>query len=199
MSFLIDPVTGRQLPLPQTGRTWLPSVDPSGQRAVYWTGSLRLKADAPVYLPKAGRLVIGDWSPAAAAASDEPASTPLSGDQSAARHETTIAAGQLDDWDARWESTGRKLAVWIADPENPHLGVLSLYAVDPFDGRIDLKKPLLDKTPATAGFSISDGKLVWAEPAADGSGTGGRILVLAWTDQGAGTVETVPDQVLVIR
>ena len=199
VSFLIDPVTGRQLPLPQTGRTWLPSVDPSGQRAVYWTGSLRLKADAPVYLPKAGRLVIGDWSPAAAAASDEPASTPLSGDQSAARHETTIAAGQLDDWDARWESTGRKLAVWIADPENPHLGVLSLYAVDPFDGRIDLKKPLLDKTPATAGFSISDGKLVWAEPAADGSGTGGRILVLAWTDQGAGTVETVPDQVLVIR
>ena len=199
VSFLIDPVTSKQVPLPQTGRTWLPSVDPSGQRAVYWTGSLRLKSDAPVFLPKAGRLVIGDWNPAGPAASDEPSSTPLSGDQAVERHETTIATGQLGDWDARWESTGRKLAVWIANADDPHVGVLSLYAVDPFDGRIDLKKPLLDGTPATAGFSISDGKLVWAEPAADGSGTGGRIFVLAWTDQGAGTVETVQDQVLVIR
>jgi len=79
------------------------------------------------------------------------------------------------------------------------VGYLSLYSVDPFNGRVDLKKPLLDAERATAGFSISDGRLVWAEPATDGSGTGGRILVLAWTDEGAGTIETVPDQVLVIR
>jgi hypothetical protein len=51
----------------------------------------------------------------------------------------------------------------------------------------------------TAGFSLSDSKLVWAEPSADGSGDGGRILVLAWTDHGVGTVETLPDKVFVIR
>jgi hypothetical protein len=198
-SFLIDPRSGAQTALPQAGRAWRPSVNPTAHRAVYWAGSLRLKDGAPVYLPDAGRLVIGDWDVPTPTSSDRPTATPLSGDQRALRHETTIAAGRMEDWDARWDATGTKLALWIANAQNPQVGYLSLYDVDPFDGRIDLKKPLLDKQPATAGFSISDGKLVWAEPAADHSGTGGRILVLAWTDHGAGTVETVPDQVYVIR
>jgi hypothetical protein len=199
ISFLLDPATGNQIQIPQTGRTWRPSVDPKGQRAVYWTGSLRLADDAPVYLPDAGKLVVGDWSTGDAAPTDAPVATPPSGDQAQARREVTIAAGQMTDWDARWDKTGTKLAVWIADSQNPEVGFLSLYAIDPFDGRIDLKKPLLNAARATAGFSISDGKLVWAEPSEDGSGTGGRILVLAWTDHGAGTVETVPDTVFVIR
>ena len=71
--------------------------------------------------------------------------------------------------------------------------------MDPFNGRVDLKKPLLDGQRATAGFSLSDSKLGWAEPSAGGSGDGGRILVLAWTDHGVGTVETLPDKVFVIR
>jgi anti-sigma factor RsiW len=198
-SFLLDPRTGAQVALPQTGRTWRPTVDPSGQRAVYWNGSLRVRGDAHVFLPDSGRLVLGDWNVSRPDASEGSSATPLTGDQGQARHETTIAAGQMADWDARWDPSGRKLAVWIAKASDPSIGFLSLYEVDPFDGRIDLKKPLLDKVPATAGFAISDGKLVWAEPATDGSGAGGRILVLAWTDAGAGTVETVPDQVLVIR
>ncbi len=197
-SYLLDPATGAQVPLPQTGRTWRPSVDPSGRRAVYWTGSLRRSSEAPVDLPDDGRLVVGDWATGDAAASGSPAATPLAGDQEANRHETTIRSGAMSDWDARWDSTGTKLAVWVADPDDPTVGALSLYAVDPFNGRVDLKKPLLDAQRATAGFSISDGKLVWAEPAADGSGTG-RILVLAWTDQGTGTIETLPDKVIVIR
>ncbi|HEY7133121.1 MAG TPA: hypothetical protein VH440_12775, partial [Candidatus Limnocylindrales bacterium] len=138
------------------------------------------------------------WATGDVAASGSPEATPLNGDQEANRHETTIRSGAMSDWDARWDSTGTKLAVWIADPDDPTVGSLSLYDVDPFNGRVDLKKPLLDAQRATAGFSISDGKLVWAEPGTDGSGTG-RILVLAWTDQGAGTVETLPDKVIVIR
>jgi predicted anti-sigma-YlaC factor YlaD len=198
VSYLLDPETGKQVPLPQTGRTWRPSVDPSGRRAVYWAGSLRRSTDAPVDLPDDGRLVIGDWATGKAASSGAPEATQLSGDQGEARHETTIAAGPLSDWDARWDASGTKLAVWIADPKQPNVGSLSLYDVDPFNGRVDLKKPLLDPQRATTGFSISDGKLVWAEPAEDGSGSG-RILVFAWTDQGAGTIETLPDKVLVIR
>ncbi len=198
-SFLLDPATGTIVQLPQTGRTWRPSVDPSGQRAVYWAGSLRVDADAPVFLPDSGKLVIADWGTGNAAPTDGPLPTAPSGDQASARREVTIAAGQMTDWDARWDTTGTKLAVWIADSQNPEVGYLSLYTVDPFDGRIDLKKPFLDATRARAGFSISDGKLVWAEPAQDGSGNGGRILVLGWTDQGAGTIETLPDTVFVIR
>ena len=105
----------------------------------------------------------------------------------------------MDGWDARWDRTGTHLAVWIADHQNPAIGRLSLYTVDPFDGRIDLKTPLLDAQVATAGFSISDGKLVWAEPATDGTTPSGRIQVLAWTDQGVGTVDTVAGPVIVIR
>ena len=150
-------------------------------------------------LPDDGQLVIGDWVRDLPSPSDAPRDTPAPDDQATARHETTIDAAAVTDWDARWDPTGTRLAVWIADPRNPDVGSLSLYDVDPFNGRVDLKKPLLDAQRATAGFSLSDSKLVWAEPSADGSGDGGRILVLAWTDHGVGTVETLPDKVFVIR
>jgi putative zinc finger protein len=198
-AFVLDPQTGARTALPETGRMWRPSVDPTGRRAVYWTGTLKPAADAPVDLPDAGQLVIGDWVADLPAPSASPRATPAADSQADARHETTLDAATVTDWDARWDPSGTKLAVWIADPRNPEVGSLSLYDVDPFNGRVDLKKPLLDGQRATAGFSISDGKLVWAQPSADGSGDGGRILVLAWTDHGVGTIETLPDKVFVIR
>ena len=157
-------------PVPQTGRAWRPSVDPTGRLAVYWTGTCA----APTVPPASPRTTGGSSSatggPATPHRPTRRSRRRSSGDQAEARHETTIAAGQMADWDARWDKTGTQLAVWIADPQNPAVGRLSLYAVDPFDGRIDLKKPLLDAQPARPpGYSISDGKLVWAEPAADGS------------------------------
>jgi hypothetical protein len=197
-SFLLDPATGRQTALPQTGRSWRPSVDPTGHRAVYWAGTLRLTSDANAYVPSDGRLVIGDWD-ATARPSAGPEATRLESGQEDARHETTIASGQITDWDARWDSTGTKLAVWIADRDRADVGKLSLYDVDPFNGRIDLKKPLLDGIRAAAGFSIADGKLVWAQPSSKAPGAAGRVLVFAWTDKGAGTIETGSDQVIVIR
>ncbi|GAC1665800.1 MAG: hypothetical protein NVS9B8_06910 [Candidatus Limnocylindrales bacterium] len=209
-SFQLDPATRAIVPLPQAGTAWLPAVDPFGRKAVYWTGSLRPVA-GPGFAPDDGRLVLGDWSGIATSPSTSPSSSPssspstgpsptaLNGDQATARNETTIAAGRMDGWDARWDRTGTHLAVWIADHQNPAIGRLSLYTVDPFDGRIDLRTPLLDAQVATAGFSISDGKLVWAEPATDGTTTSGRIQVLAWTDLGVGTVNTVAGPVIVIR
>ncbi len=198
ISYLLDPATGGQVPEPQTGRTWRPSVDPTGHRAIYWTGSLRKAADSAVYLPDAGRLVVGDWNTGSSAPTDTPTATSLATDQADERHETTVAAGRMADWDARWDPTGSKVAVWIADSQDPNVGHLSLYAVNE-DGRLDLRKPILDAVRANAGFSISAGKLVWAAPSSDGSEAGGRILVLAWTDHGAGTIETLPDRVVVIR
>jgi len=193
-SFVLDPVTRATAPVRGSRSMWRPAVDPTGRQAVYWSGSVRPLNSG--YAPDAGRLVLGPWSadmtshggPSASARTD-----------SAGRAETTIAAGRMDDWDARWDDEGTHLAVWIADPENPAVGRLSLYSVDAFDGRIDLKEPLLDAQLATAGFSISPGKLVWAEPAADGSAEGGRIQVLAWTDTGSGQVESLPGPVIVIR
>jgi hypothetical protein len=74
--------------------------------------------------------------------------------------------------------------------------------VDPFDGRVDVKKPLVDARVAKAGYSIAEGKLVWAEPAPVGGGSNvsdGRILMFAWTDKGSGEIETVPGDVIVVR
>lgn len=214
-SFLLDPSTAMITALPQTGRAWRPAVDPSGRQAVYWAGTLRTSETVPEYGPDTGRLVLGDWgmSGAAGASADPNASSaptepvgssspsPSSSvaDQTADRHETTIAAGRMEDWDARWDETGTRLAVWIADSQDPTVGWLSLYRVDPFDGRIDIRKPLLDAARATAGYALSAGSLVWAEPSRDGTPGGSRIQVLAWTDDGAGTVETVPGPVIVIR
>ena len=191
VSFRLDPATGTQVDVPGSTRMWRPSVDPSGRMAVYWAGTLR--ARGRTVTPDAGRLVLGPWQ-----RGEAPSGVPAA-DESGASRETTIAAGRMDDWDARWDSDGTHLAVWIADQRSPALGRLSLYAVNPFDGRLDLKSPLLDATLAVAGFSIGDGKLVWAEPGRDGATTGGRIQVLAWTDEGSGQVETVPGPVIVIR
>ena len=47
--------------------------------------------------------------------------------------------------------------------------------------------------------AIADGKRVWAEPAPSGESGAGPILVFAWTDEGSGTIETVPGDVIVIR
>jgi hypothetical protein len=98
----------------------------------------------------------------------------------------------------RWDETGTRLAVWIADPSDRSVGNLSLYVVDPFDGSIDLADPPLHDKPALAGFSIEDGRLAWATPN-DGTSEGGRVLVLAWTDKGFGQVESAPGDFLLVR
>ena len=198
-SFILDPATEKLTYVPQTGNAWRPSVDPFGRQAVYWAGHLRATIDAPGFAPQSGRLVLGSWGTGNSAPTDGPFPTaPV--DQEKDRHEVTIAAGQMNDWDARWEpNAGTKLAVWIADANDPSFGRLSLYSVDPFDGRVDLKNPLINARRAKAGYAIAEGRLVWAEPApADGSGDGG-VLMFAWTDKGSGEIETAPGDVIVIR
>jgi hypothetical protein len=198
MSYLLDPATEIRTDLPQTGQAWRPAVEPSGRLAVYWAGTVRATA-APGFAPDAGRLVLGDWGTGDSAPSRGPVPTALNSDQSNARHETTIAAGRVEDWDARWDGSGTHLAVWIADTQNAAVGSLSLYAVDSFNGKIDLKKPLLDRERAVAGYAISDGQLIWAEPDSTGSSTGSQIKLLAWTADGVGTIGAVTGPVIVIR
>jgi hypothetical protein len=183
--------------LPGAGSVWRPVVDATGANAVYWTGDLAWEGDG--WKTGKGRLVIGRWGDAATAPNASAVATaPAESDQPQARHETTIAEGPLRDWDARWDETGTKLAVWVADAGNPAVGKLSLYVVNQFDGSIDLAGPPLKDEPAMAGFSIADGRLAWASPA-DGSSDGGRVLVLAWTDDNFGQVETAPGDFVLVR
>jgi hypothetical protein len=169
------------------------------------------QVDGPSFAPESGRLVLGDWttdlvtpsgSPDASTSgtpASSPAASPADADQEANRHEITIGAGRLDDFDARWDPSGTHLAVWIADSQDPAIGRLSLYTVSAFDGTIDLKAPLLDAQIAAAGFSIADGQLIWAEPPTDPLAATGSVQLLAWSSDGFGTVQTFEGTALVIR
>ncbi|HEY0443691.1 MAG TPA: hypothetical protein VGC90_05675 [Candidatus Limnocylindrales bacterium] len=123
--------------------------------------------------------------------------TPVATD--AALASTTLATGRVTDWDARWDETGTHLAVWIADPNDPKSGKLTLYVVDPASGTLHADRPVHD-VRAQAGFSIGKGRLAWATPPGQ-DGRGSRIQVLAWTDDSVGSVETQQseDDVVVIR
>jgi hypothetical protein len=183
--------------LPEAGRVWRPAVAPGGESAVYWSGSLAPATDGGGWKPRDGRLVIGRWGDVTPEASAS-ATAPAASEQARERHETTIAEGPLTDWDARWDQTGTRLAVWVADRDDPTVGKLSLYVVDPFDNSIDLADPPLHNVPAMAGFSIDDGRLAWATPD-DGTDQGGRVLILAWTEDGFGQVESAPGDFLLVR
>ena len=102
------------------------------------------------------------------------------------------------DWDVRWDETGTRLAVWIADATDPAVGRLSLFVVDPADGTIDhAKSPLLDE-PALSGFSMASGRLAWAVPPRANE-TESRVSILAWNDDGFGQVETAPGEFFLVR
>ena len=223
LAFLIAPGATEPILQPQTGLAWRPVVDPHGRAAVYWSGRLEPTNDGLGWTTRSGKLVVGRWddvtpsaapsassSPAASATTtatiindataspDESATAADDADQPRNRSETTIANGPLIDWDARWDITGTRLAVWIADSNNPTVGRLSLYVVDPFNGKIDLSKPPLENEPALAGFALADGHLAWAAPAKDGSSES-SVLVLAWTGDDFGKVESAPGDILLVR
>ena len=196
-AFTLSPDTDANVPLPQTGLAWRPAVDPNEGSAVYWAGTLEPTDDDLGWQTVDGRLVLGRWS-VGSDTSAGPTATPLTVDQATERAETTIAEGPIADWDARWDETGTRLAVWIADADDPTVGTLSLYVVDPFDGRIDLANPPLSNEPALAGFSIADGRLAWAAPGKRNEKMN-RVLILAWTDEGFGQVESAPGDFLLVR
>jgi hypothetical protein len=201
--------------LPQVGLAWRPVVDPTGRTAVYWSGRLAPTADGLGWATRAGKLVVGRWddittaeskttSAGASSAADASqrslakATAPADAVQQGVRSETTIANGPLTEWDARWDETGTRLAIWIADENDPAIGRLSLYVVDPFDGRIDLSKPPLVDEPAMAGFAIAEGHLAWAVPPKGGS-TDSSVLVLAWHGNDFGQIESAPGDVILVR
>lgn len=198
---LADPEGEPEL-LPETGLVWRPVVDPTGGSAVYWSGTVEPNEDGTSWRAAAGSLVLGRWierdPPSDADASPGAQPTSPGDEQAGEREETTIAEGPMRDWDVRWDETGERLAVWIADTDDPSIGSLSLYVVDPFDGRIDLTNPPLADEPALAGFSLADGRLAWAAPDAEAEGSS-RVRILAWTDEGFGRIESAPGDFILVR
>jgi len=186
-AFLLDPTTGEATPIAGR-RVWRPSADPTGMLAVYWDGSLEVD-ESGAWQTVRGRLVVGPWSGLATEPPSDDADTPVE----------VLEEGPIATWDAQWDETGTHLAIWIADPDDPTIGKLSLYVVDPDAGRLQPDAAPLRDERALAGFAIGDGRLVWATPPGQNA-EGSHVSVLAWTAAGMGQVETQPaEDIVVVR
>lgn len=110
-----------------------------------------------------------------------------------------LAEGPLADFEASFDPTGTRLAVWIADLANADVGTLRLIALDPETGGVD---PAVDPLPGVAalqGFSIGAGRLAWVTPSGQ-DGESSHVNVLAWTGNEFGQVRSdAAERLLVVR
>ena len=220
-AFLVDPATGDETIL-EGVPAWRPAVDPDRRLAVYWDGTLQLDPERLEWQPAEGRLVLGRWpempappvdplasgapdlsSPSVAPSASLP-TPPIDGSNAppAPKLEDPIVVlneGPVTNWDARWDEDGTHLAVWVADQFDPTYGLLTLRVLDAETGEPQSEKPELVKF-AKPGFSIGDGRLVWATRGGE-DGLGGKVKVVAWTKDAIGSVETSggDEKVIIIR
>ncbi len=99
------------------------------------------------------------------------------------------AAGNVVDWEVRFDPAGRRLGVWIADPTQPGAGHLSLVAVEE-DGR--LGPVVLADAAALSGFSLDADRLAWSTPPGQ-NGQGSLVAVFAWKGDAAGQLYSLPE------
>ena len=79
------------------------------------------------------------------------------------------------------------------------VGRLSLLHIDPTTGNVERPKAGPQDVPALPGFSIENGRLAWATPPSQ-DGEGSRVQIVAWSDDGVGSIESAPGQdVVVVR
>jgi hypothetical protein len=183
----IDPSTGAESP---AGDVWRPVVDPTRSRAIGWAGSLAKSADGATWAPGTGTLELRDWTAAGTRNADD-------GQQRALGPIVTGAAKA--GFDVRWDEDGEWVAIWVADVADPNVGRLSLYHVDVAGGRLERAKDAPTGVAALPGFSIGKGRLAWATPPGQ-DGEGSRVQIVAWNDDGVGSIESAPgEDVVVIR
>jgi len=160
---LVDPITTSEQVMPETGM-WRPVVSPDHQAAVWWDGTLAQSDDEFSWSPDDGRLVLGSWP--------------------GGKDVQVLVGGPVADWQVQWDESGSVLALWITDGTSGQLGRLSLYAVNPHSGRVNLARPLLADAPAFGGFSLRPGQLAYSAPV---PGVGGvdsedaTVEILAWS------------------
>jgi hypothetical protein len=210
-SFLLDPASGESTTLADAGM-WRPVVDPTGRFVVYWNGTIVTDASGVDWKAGDGRLVLARLDPplVAAVGPTPPAPTPSPEPEETASPDpgatgpapsavqvvtplAMLSDGVVPEWDVHWDETGTRFALWLGDPMDLDLGALSLHEVDPLTGALDPGGIPLADVPALVGFSIGDGRLVWATPPGQG-GEGSRIVVFAWRGSAAGRIESAPDK-----
>ncbi|HXI45718.1 MAG TPA: hypothetical protein VNH13_05415, partial [Candidatus Acidoferrales bacterium] len=124
----------------------------------------------------------GSEAPSLAPVAAGPAGTP-----------TELAPSPLVDFDAHFDPTGTRLAVWVGDPVDATIGRLRLLVLDPVTGAIDTAVDPLGAPGVVAlrGFSIENGRLGWVSPPGQ-DGEPSSVQVLAWDGDAFGQIQSVP-------
>jgi hypothetical protein len=180
----IDPSTAEESP---AGNLWRPVVDPTRSRAIGWTGSIARSADGASWTPDIGKLELRGWTDRGERHAND----------GQARDGLVVTDAATAGFDVRWDESGEWVAVWVADAADPSVGRLSLYHVSAGRGELELPEDAPAGVPALPGFSIGEGRLAWATPPGQ-DGEGSRIQIVAWNDDGVGTVESAPGEDLVV-
>jgi hypothetical protein len=196
VSFLLDPATSVSQDL-ATPDVWLPSVDPLGRFATYWLGTVVPDAAGTGWVPATGRLVLDGWTtPLEPGASATPATSAGPGESPAPRvgpagTPVDLVVGPISAFDARFDPTGIRLAIWVADSSDPTVGTLQLVVLDWAHRRIAQDLKPLPSVAALRGFSIDSGRLAWVSPPGQ-NGNQSVVQVLAWSADTYGQIETRP-------
>jgi len=196
-SFLFDPATGASTELAQADM-WMPVVDPKGRFVAYWSGSLR-STDGVTWQLGDGHLVLDGWRAAtpaptgSAAASDAPAASADAGGP--AGHPTPIVTSHVEDFVAKFDPDGIRLAVWVSESAGASDGRLHLVVIDAATGAIS-SQPLSGE-PALRRFSIGANRLAWVSPSGQ-DGHESTLQVLGWSGDTFGQIESEPTADLLI-
>jgi anti-sigma factor RsiW len=196
-SFLFDPATGASTELGQADM-WMPVVDPKGRFVTYWAGSLR-STDGVTWQLGEGQLVLDGWRAAAnlpsgsAAASEAPAASADAGGP--VGHPTPIVTSHVEDFVAKFDPDGIRLAVWVSESAGASDGRLHLVVIDAATGAI-ASQPLSGE-PALRRFSIGANRLAWVSPSGQ-DGHESTLQVLGWSGNTFGQIESEPSADLLI-
>lgn len=198
-SFVFDPATGLTSDL-AIADVWLPTVDPTGRFVTYWSGILRSPGASGKLELGPGRLVLDGWLAAlgAATASESPAGSPATR-VGPAGTPIELVSGPITGFDTQFDTTGTRLAVWVADTGDSNVGTLRLVVLDHANGAINDKLTPLPSERALKGVSMDEGRLAWVSPPGE-NGNQSSVRVLAWLHDDFGQVQTVPgEQLAIIR
>jgi hypothetical protein len=170
-------------------------VDPMGRLVAYWAGALR-SSDGITWQLGDGQLVLDRWLDAAAAPDGSADASGAPAGPGPAGHPTPIVTSHVEDFVAKFDPDGIRLAVWVSENAKSSDGRLHLVVIDPSTGLIDADQPLPGE-PALRRFSIGENRLAWVSPSGQ-DGHESSLQVLGWSGDTFGQIESEPSADLLI-